>query len=145
MIGQLPWVGKFVKSLPGVGTDVKGFRAFAVQQFLLRKKEGSGTKDLFYHLVRSLEPHPLLFSTFSVMYSHQADEGGIEKEPIPTPVVLSDSVLVIVGGQRPMTYRTQYNHTEFPVRVRYNIYGSVLPVLLPSAGPQEVPTTPSRN
>ena len=145
MIGQIPWIGKFVKSLPGVGMDVKDFRAFAVQQFLLRKKGGSGTKDLFYHLVRSLEPHPLLFSPLFVMYFYQADEGGVEKEPIPTPVALSDSVLVIVGGQRPMIHCAPHNPTEFPARVRYNIYGSIVSVLLPSTGPQDVRTAPSRN
>ncbi|KAF9644906.1 cytochrome P450 [Thelephora ganbajun] len=77
LIGHIPWVGRYVKSLPGVGTDLKRFRAFAMQKFLIRKNEGSGHKDLFYHL---------------------ADEAGIEKQPIPTPVALSDSGLVVVAG-----------------------------------------------
>jgi len=77
LIGHIPWVGRYVKIIPGIGMDLKRFRDFALQRFLLRKKGGSGQKDLFYHL---------------------ADEAGIEKEPIPTPIALSDAALVIVGG-----------------------------------------------
>lgn len=77
LIGHIPWVGMYVKNLPGVGMDLKRFRAFAMQRFLLRKDEGSGQKDLFYHL---------------------ADEAGVEKEPVPAPVALSDSALVVIAG-----------------------------------------------
>lgn len=57
LVAQIPWVAKYVKILPGVGTDLKRFRAFATERFILRQKEGSAeSKDLFYHLVRDFDP-----------------------------------------------------------------------------------------
>ena len=51
MIGHIPWVGRYVRSLPGVGTGAKRLREFAKQKFTTRKDEGSGKRDLFYYLV----------------------------------------------------------------------------------------------
>lgn len=77
MLGQIPWVGRYANILPGIGADVKHFRAFSMEKLLLRKNEGSKKKDLFFHL---------------------ADEAGVEKHPVPAPLVLSDATLVIVAG-----------------------------------------------
>lgn len=77
VISQMPWVGRHVKVLPGVGANLKRFRAFATERLILRKNAGSQRKDLYYHL---------------------SDEAGIEKQPIPVPITLSDSTLVVVAG-----------------------------------------------
>jgi len=77
LLGQVPWLSRCVKAIPGVGMNLKHFRAFAMERFRLRKDEGTKRKDLFYHL---------------------ADEAGLEKQPISTPVALSDASLVIVAG-----------------------------------------------
>ena len=58
MLGHIPWIGRYAKSLP-VSMDLKRFRAFTVQRFLLRKSEGSERKDLFYHLVRNSKPRSI--------------------------------------------------------------------------------------
>lgn len=52
LIGQIPWIGRYKKILPGLGMEYQRFRAFAMERFGLRKSEGSKKKDLFYHLVR---------------------------------------------------------------------------------------------
>jgi len=63
LIGHIPWVGEYVKFLPGVGKGPKRLRAFSMRQLSIRKNEGSGKRDLFYYLVRSPEPcRSLLFS-----------------------------------------------------------------------------------
>jgi len=59
LMGHIPWIGRYVKILPGVGMDLKHFRGFAMQRFIIRKNEGSGQKDLFYHLVNHFNPRPL--------------------------------------------------------------------------------------
>ena len=99
MVGQIPWIGRYVKVLPGVGTDLKRFRAWAMERFAARKNEVSKRKDLFYHLVRNLKLRLLAMLSTSDAYLIQSDEAGIEKQPIPTPVILSDSTLVIIAGQ----------------------------------------------
>lgn len=76
-IGQMPWLGRYAKLIPGIGGKVRRFQAFAVKQLERRGSEGSQRKDLFYHL---------------------ADEAGAEKQPIPHPIILSDSALVIIAG-----------------------------------------------
>lgn len=96
LIGQIPWVARYVKSLPGFGTDLKRFRTFAMQKFLLRKKGGSGIKDLFYHLVKSSNYATLRFLIFFVpCTSIRLTKQGLRRNQSPlrshsqTPLSLS--------------------------------------------------------
>ena len=70
-MGQIPWVGIYVKMLPGVGMDLKRFRAWAMERFIARKNEVSKRKDLFYHLVRNLKLCLLVMHSTSDVYFSQ--------------------------------------------------------------------------
>ncbi|KAF9783489.1 cytochrome P450 [Thelephora terrestris] len=77
VIAQIPWIARYLKALPGAGADLKLLQAFSMKRYLARKAEGCKKKDLYYHL---------------------ADEAGIEKQPIPVPIILTDAALVVIAG-----------------------------------------------
>lgn len=65
MLGNIPWFVQFAKCIPGVGEDLKAFRAFGISQATIRRDAGSKYKDLFYYLVRCF---PCLFTSLDLRY-----------------------------------------------------------------------------
>ncbi|KAG5650363.1 hypothetical protein H0H81_012489 [Sphagnurus paluster] len=77
LLGHLPWLAKFAIQIPGAAKKIKKFREFSRRRVMRRYKEGSGQKDLLYHLM---------------------DEGGIDAEPPAMNQVASDASLIIIAG-----------------------------------------------
>ncbi|KAG6917442.1 hypothetical protein DXG01_002528 [Tephrocybe rancida] len=75
--GIMPWLPEIINKIPGVAEKTTRFRKFTLQRVLTRLKNGSASRDLFYHL---------------------ADEGRLEATRPPVEQVASDVYLVIVGG-----------------------------------------------
>ncbi|KAG1747161.1 cytochrome P450 [Suillus paluster] len=79
VLSHLPWLGKYYVKLPGIGEDLKKFRMFCQERAMLRRTQGSQSKDLFHYLI---------------------DEAGLERHSSPPTFaeVASDGVLAIVAG-----------------------------------------------
>lgn len=83
--------------------ELKNFRAFALERFLLRKDEGSKRMDLFYHLVRDYEPHRLvilgLFLNFARLTKLVSRNNRF---PLQSYSRMPLSLSLQVGEQRPL-------------------------------------------
>jgi cytochrome P450 len=77
VLSHLPWLGQYYIKLPGNGGDLMKFRTFCQERAVLRRLQGSQSKDLFHHLI---------------------DEAGVERSPPTFGEVASDGVLAIVAG-----------------------------------------------
>ena len=91
---NIPWLSIYTKHMPGVGKDLKQFRAMATGRAAERHKNGSMTKDLFYYLVSRF----LAASSYGNNMGEQSNEDGAEKESPSRSVILSDGVLALVAG-----------------------------------------------
>ena len=67
-MGHIPWVSRYMNIIPGA-VALKRLRAFSMQKFSIRKNEGSGKKDLFYHLVKNSNPCHLVAFSLLLTYS----------------------------------------------------------------------------
>ncbi|KAF8640255.1 hypothetical protein AX16_010150 [Volvariella volvacea WC 439] len=77
-MSHVPWLGTLTMRYPTkFSRDLKAFREHARQQGIARKKSGSQTKDLFYHL---------------------GDEGGQYGLPPPITEVISDAAVAVIAG-----------------------------------------------
>ncbi|EGN99144.1 hypothetical protein SERLA73DRAFT_181973 [Serpula lacrymans var. lacrymans S7.3] len=77
ILTHIPWFGKYYVKIPGIGKNLKDFRAFCEERAAIRKSRVSQVKDLFHYLI---------------------DEDGIERIPPTMAEVISDGVLAIVAG-----------------------------------------------
>lgn len=79
VLSHVPWLGKYYIKLPAIGEGLKKFRTFCQERAMLRRSQGSLSKDLFHYLI---------------------DEAGLERHTSPPTFaeVASDGVLAIVAG-----------------------------------------------
>ncbi|KAF9237655.1 cytochrome P450 [Melanogaster broomeanus] len=77
ILSHVPWLGQYYIKLPNIGEELKKFRSFCQERAMLRRLEGSHSKDLFHYLI---------------------DESGVERSPPTFGEVASDGVLAIVAG-----------------------------------------------
>lgn len=55
----MPWAASTFLRLPVISRDVHKLRTFALDHGMTRFKKGAEKKDLWYHLVRSVDPSEL--------------------------------------------------------------------------------------
>lgn len=77
VMSHLPWLAEFANQIPQFAGKMKEFREFSRQRAMRRYKEGSASRDIFYHLI---------------------DEGGLETTRPAIEQVTNDASLVIVAG-----------------------------------------------
>lgn len=51
LVGHLPWLARFILLIPGSTNDLEAMRKAGHERMIVRKKEGTKQKDLFYYLV----------------------------------------------------------------------------------------------
>ncbi|KAF8235772.1 cytochrome P450 [Tricholoma matsutake] len=76
-MSHVPWLGALFLRFPNLAKDLKAFRSHAQKRAMMRKKEGSPHKDLFYYLM---------------------DEEGTASEAPTVPEVISNGALAIIAG-----------------------------------------------
>ncbi|THG95018.1 hypothetical protein EW026_g6557 [Hermanssonia centrifuga] len=74
---HVPWLSYYTRHIPNASTELKQFRAMALNRTIERYKNGAMTKDLFYYL---------------------SNEDNAEKESPQPAVVISDGILALVAG-----------------------------------------------
>ena len=67
-MSHVPWLGAILLSYPESFADYRKLRMYGQERAMRRIKEGSRSKDLFYHLVRYI--FNLLVMTFRVILMH---------------------------------------------------------------------------
>ncbi|KAI0786227.1 cytochrome P450 [Abortiporus biennis] len=77
LLDHLPWIGYYIRNIPGVGEDLKRMRAMGIERATVRANAGSHSKDLFYYL---------------------SNEDGADKVSPPRPTIISDGILAIIAG-----------------------------------------------
>ncbi|KAL6308816.1 high nitrogen upregulated cytochrome P450 monooxygenase 2 [Sparassis latifolia] len=77
VLGQVPWLSMYARSVPGVGESWKKMRAFGIRRASLRVKNGSHSRDLFHYL--------------------NNEDGKAEAQP-PFAHVISDGSLAVIAG-----------------------------------------------
>ncbi|GLB37110.1 putative cytochrome p450 [Lyophyllum shimeji] len=77
VMAHLPWLSQLAVEIPFANRNIKRFREFSRQRAMKRYKEGSASRDIFYHLI---------------------DEGGLEAARPAIEQVANDASLVIVAG-----------------------------------------------
>lgn len=78
--------------------EAQAFPRFCDARIPLTQKGRLREKGPILPSRKDLQTMPPSYSYLFLRCTPKADEAGIEKEPVPTPVALSDSALVIVGG-----------------------------------------------
>ncbi|GBE87050.1 Cytochrome P450 67 [Sparassis crispa] len=77
LLGHIPWLGAYARSVPGIGEGLKRIDAFGTQRATLRVKNGSLSRDLFHHL--------------------NGEDGKAGTQP-PLELVVADGTLAVIAG-----------------------------------------------
>ncbi|PPQ63371.1 hypothetical protein CVT24_005636, partial [Panaeolus cyanescens] len=76
-LSHVPWLGQLVYRIPFCANQLKAFRVYARGRAMSRRRDGSSSKDIFYHLI---------------------DEDGVALQPPTMHEIISDGALAIVAG-----------------------------------------------